>query len=688
VNTTNPRPKSLPAVDDPRVIAALEEYLSGVEAGRRPDRNDFLARHAAIAAPLAICLDGMEVLHDLEPTLGGSGSITAGTPFGDFRLIREVGRGGMGIVYEAEQISLGWRVALKVLPFAATMDPWHLQRFQNKARAAASLEHPHIVPVHEVGCERGVHYYAMKFIEGQSLAEVIAELRLAKEANHRGTENTEKQQNTAVSSLCSLCLGGSKDFYKSVAELGIQAAETLEHAHSVGIVHRDIKPANLMMDSHGKLWITDFGLARTAADTGLTMTGDVLETLRYMSPEQALAKHGLVDHRTDIYSLGVTLYELLTGRPAVEGKDREEILNAITLDEPQSLCMLDATIPRDLETVVLKAMEKNPEDRYATAQEMTDDLRRFLDDRPVQARRPWLLQRLGKWSRRNRAVVRSAAVVLLFAAIGLGISTVLIGRAYRAETESRRNAEEKAAEYLALAEYLVKDLLGSAAPEKTLGRKVTVEEVLLNAEKKIDSAFSEQPRVEAAVRHTMGTTYLKLRQYGKAQSHVLRAQELYTRWSGPNAPETLRSKSELADVLGKSGKLEESRLRYEEVLEQQQLVLGDDHPDTLKTKLGLAFLLRPLGKIAAARQLFEKVLPQLRRVLGENHPDALTAMYGLGLARIDEGKWEDAQRIYEELVPRRRWVVGGNHPDTLSSMHALAIVLAYRTPPFTCRGGG
>jgi tetratricopeptide (TPR) repeat protein len=397
-----------------------------------------------------------------------------------------------------------------------------------------------------------------------------------------------------------------------------------------------------------------------------------------MSPEQALAKHGLVDHRTDVYSLGLTLYELLTGNPAVVGKDREEILNAITLDEPRSPRALDAAIPRELETVVLKAMAKGSEDRYATAQEMAHDLRRYIEDRPVQARRPGLLQRLGKWSRRNRAVVRSAAVVLLLAAIGLGISTLLIAKAYRAETDSRRIAEEKAAEYEALADYLVKDLLGSAAPEKTLGRKVTVEEVLSNAEKKIDSAFTEQPRVEAAVRHTMGVTYLKLGQYGKAQSHLLRAQELYTRWSGPDAPETLRSKSELADVLGKSGKLEESRLLYEEILEQQQQMLGDDHPDTLKTRLGLAFLLRRLGRIAAARQLFEKVLPQMRRVHGESHPDTLTAMHGLGLARRDEGKWEDAQRIYEDLVPRQRRVVGESHPDTLSSLHSLAIVLAYR----------
>src|SRR5262249_11152249 len=220
---------------------------------------------------------------------------------------------------------------------------------------------------------------------------------IAKETHHKGTKDTKKNQDTAVSSLCSLCLCGSTDFYKSIAELGIQAAEALEHAHSLGIVHRDIKPANLMIENSlpsahpsplaphpsPKLWITDFGLARTAADAGLTMTGDVLGTLRYMSPEHAMAKHGLVDHRTDVYSLGGSLYDRLTGTPAVDGKDREEILNAITLEEPRPPRALDATIPHDLETIILKAIAASPADRYNTALELASDLRRFLDHKPI-----------------------------------------------------------------------------------------------------------------------------------------------------------------------------------------------------------------------------------------------------------------------------------------------------------------
>ncbi len=413
----------------------IEELSAKIEGGEVVDLQAYIAAHPAHADELHRLIPTLLLLADLSRS--GTASIppivadgpdneTPGT-LGDFRILREVGRGGMGIVYEAEQISLHRRVALKVLPFAATMDPRHLQRFKNESLAAASLEHPHIVPVYAVGCERGVHYYAMKYIEGQSLAEVIDEVRKAKESHHRGIENTEKKQNTKISSsLCSLCLCGSPDFFKSVAELGIQAAEALEHAHSLGIVHRDIKPANLMIDGHGARWITDFGLARTAADAGLTMTGDVLGTLRYMSPEQALAKHGLVDHRTDIYSLGVTLYELLTGTPAISGKDREEILNRITLEDSHPPRSFDSTIPRDLETIVLKAMAKTPSERYATARELADDLRRFLDSQPIRARRASLTQRFTKWSRRHRHFVGATFLIVLLAAMGLAVGSYLL----------------------------------------------------------------------------------------------------------------------------------------------------------------------------------------------------------------------------------------------------------------------
>jgi serine/threonine protein kinase/Flp pilus assembly protein TadD len=381
---------------------------------------------------------------------------TAGT-LGDFRLLRELGRGGMGVVYEAEQLSLGRRVALKVLPFAGVLDPRQLQRFLNEARAAACLHHPGIVPVHAVGQERGVHFYAMQLIEGCTLASVIHELA-GPEDQHAATGDDDPR--TAPYSPPRPAPGSAstaeaqatptpwsergRDHYRRVAQLGVQAAEALEYAHQMGVLHRDIKPANLLLDARGNLWITDFGLAQVRhGDAALTMTGDLVGTLRYMSPEQARGQRVGIDHRTDVYSVGVTLYELLTLRPAFRERDRAELLRKVECEDPPRPRRLDPGIPVELETIVLKAMEKNPNDRYATAQEMADDLLRWLGDRPIKSRRPSWRQVAVKWARRHRPAVWATAVVLLVAALLAGATGLLwFQKRVGAEAEARALLKE------------------------------------------------------------------------------------------------------------------------------------------------------------------------------------------------------------------------------------------------------
>jgi tetratricopeptide (TPR) repeat protein/tRNA A-37 threonylcarbamoyl transferase component Bud32 len=299
------------------------------------------------------------------------------------------------------------------------LDSRQLQRFNIEAQAAALLHHTNIVPIYAVGCERGVHFYAMQFIDGRTLAQLISERRTIEQPSSNGVPSDAPTVTTTARSATFTPTPSSRtrEFVRWAVMLGVQAAEALDHAHVHGVIHRDIKPANFLLDASGRLWVTDFGLARLQDDNGLTMTGDLLGTLRYMSPEQALAKRGYLDHRTDIYSLGATLYELVTLQPAIEGEDRQEILRKLANDEPIAPRRLSPAIPRELETILLKAMSKEPQSRYATAQELADDLRRFLEHRPVVARRPSPLGRAAKWARRHRAAVASGAAGMLAVAV-------------------------------------------------------------------------------------------------------------------------------------------------------------------------------------------------------------------------------------------------------------------------------
>jgi WD40 repeat protein/serine/threonine protein kinase len=465
-----------PAIEIESLVAeAADRFTDEIKQGRAPSIDDYAAQYPDIAPIIRQVFPALAVLDEGpagqaarsdSPTSATGEVLGEGAPavglLGDFRILREVGRGGMGVVYEAEQISLGRRVALKVLPFAAMLDRQQLARFKNEARAAATLDHPNIVAIYSVGAERGVHYYAMQLIEGQSLAEVIATMRQrsgVEEQRSRGAAEQSrsgvKQQTSSYSTtpplhsssgdtqpvarLTTLPAFDSREYFRAIAQLGIQAAEALDHAHQNGVLHRDIKPANLLVEckspsplagtfktpsplgggpgsgsddaSHLKLWITDFGLARMEQDAGMTMTGDLLGTLRYMSPEQALAKRVVIDHRSDIYSLGVTLYELLTLQPAYAATDRQELLRQIAFDDPRKPRQINSNIPKDLETIVLKAIEKEPHARYDSAADLAADIERFCEHKPIRARRTSRTGRLWRWSKRNRLVAALSITV-------------------------------------------------------------------------------------------------------------------------------------------------------------------------------------------------------------------------------------------------------------------------------------
>ena len=439
-----------------------DEIQAIVKAGQQPNVRTLSQKHPELADQIEDLVPALSMLQSIaeEPGEPTEGTSFHGATLGDYRILREVGRGGMGVVYEARQISLERCVALKVLPFAAVLDQKQLNRFKNEAQVAAQLVHQNIVPVHAVGCDRGVHFYAMQYIEGRTLAHVIDDLRSHVETSRDSSGSDSHAQTTKAlasavtvdnetpckeyastsSALSSEGLADSRNHFRTIAQLAQQVADALHYAHGEGVIHRDIKPSNLILDRQGKLWITDFGLAHFDSGQSLTMTGDFLGTLRYMSPEQVLAQRVVVDERTDVYSLGITLYELATLQLAFPARDRQELLRQITFEEPRRPRRHKGDIPSDLETIILKATEKNPKDRYHSAGEMSEDLRRFLDDQPLRARRPTLTQIAAKWSRRHRSVVTSLA-----AAVGITLvaATIVAGVVARREFNNRTKIESQ-----------------------------------------------------------------------------------------------------------------------------------------------------------------------------------------------------------------------------------------------------
>jgi serine/threonine protein kinase/WD40 repeat protein len=431
-----------------------EEFVARFRDGERPALSEYVRRAPELEQQIRALFPTLAALEQAKPS---GNNLTAPyivtTPegltlerLGDYRILREVGRGGMGVVYEAEQLSLGRRVALKVLQ-ERRLDSRHLSRFEREAKAAARLHHTNIVPVYGVGEADGVHFYVMQFIAGMGLDAVLEELRRMRTPGAKHNE-ADSGVNRSSGSLLS---DTGQEYYRTVAKLGERVAEALHYAHQQGILHRDIKPSNLLLDTQGTIWVTDFGLAKTADSEDLTSTGDMVGTLRYMAPERF---HGRVDARSDVYSLGLTLYELLAQRPAFDAKSKPELLRQATQAEPPPLHKLVRGLPRDLETAIQKSIAREPAERYASAREMADDLRAVIEDRPIKARRSNALERFGRWSRRNPAIAGLLAAVLLTTTAGAIVATrfafqaghqeqLALNKAKDADDAARRERAEK-----------------------------------------------------------------------------------------------------------------------------------------------------------------------------------------------------------------------------------------------------
>ena len=401
----------------------LVDYFERVDAGLPVDPEEIIQANPDHALRLRKFFRNAGKLNRLltQPDHAESGTlsdvaVSVGKTLGDFRILRQIGRGGMGVVYEAEQTSIGRPVALKVLYAGEALDRDRLARFRNEVRAVAKLSHEHVVPVYSVGEHKGTHYFVMKLIDGTTLANVI-KAGQGKPYENSAPELSGSFRSDISARLSSISnLGAERREFLDAATLIATVADAIDHVHQQGIVHRDIKPSNLLIDHNEKIWVTDFGLARLEHDASLTTTGDVLGTAQYMSPEQAVG-HQDVDRRADVYSLGVILYQLLTGELPFRGNHRI-VLNQVINDEPQLPRTLNSSIPRDLETICLKCLRKKPQQRYQTARSLAEDLRRYLQGEPIEARPTGRLERTLKWCGRHREasatiVVTAIAAVLI-----------------------------------------------------------------------------------------------------------------------------------------------------------------------------------------------------------------------------------------------------------------------------------
>lgn len=541
-----------------------DEFTERCRRGEHPTVEEYALRHPEHADQINRLFPSImmiEQLGQVEHTDRRSAQTDAHRShrtverLGDYRIIQEIGRGGMGIVYEAVQESLGRRVAIKVLARQALLDQKHLRRFDREARTAAALHHTNIVPVFGVGAQNGYHYYVMQLIRGIGLDEVIAEFNRigfdkGETKGTRSQDALDKGRASHVNSVVRSLHGGTyfrprkpdlaeddeqlmdlgraprgsathtelantkadlinakdtsvdgnteaapeakqttpeeplrelgDDYWHSVATIGLQVSDALYYAHSQGTLHRDIKPANLLLDTEGIVWIADFGLAKALEQDDVSLTGDVVGTLRYMAPEQFL---GHADHRSDIFSLGLTLYELLTLKPARDDSSRTHRMigsgNDPGIERPKRI---HPELPSDLETIVLKACAHHPTDRYQSAQELAADLHCFLEDRPIQARRSNVFERFIRWSRRNPAVASlSATAILLLVAVALVTSVGYIqsSRALQRESEQRERAEtekQKAEKTLEISLDALDNIYRRFAPDRmVVPRSLTID---------------------------------------------------------------------------------------------------------------------------------------------------------------------------------------------------------------------
>jgi tetratricopeptide (TPR) repeat protein len=561
---------------------------------------------------------------------------------GRYTVLRLIGEGGMGAVYEAEQDQPRRVVALKIIKPGST-SPELLRRFDQESQALGRLHHPGIAQIYEAGtADVGFGpqpYFAMEFIRGEPLGEYA-------ETHHLNARQR---------------LG-----------LLVKVFDGVDHAHQRGIIHRDLKPGNILVEESGQPKILDFGVARItdsdAQATRQTEMGQLVGTLAYMSPEQVLANPQELDERSDVYALGVILYELLANRlPYDIGHHPHEAVRAIREDDPTRLSSISRDYRGDVETIVAKALEKDKARRYPSAAALAADIRRYLADEPITARPASASYQLRKFARRHKTLAAATAVVFGVLVAGIVVSTNEAVRATRAEQTAQ-----------AVNDFLRNDLLAQAgvSVQASSGTKpdahLEVRTTLDRAAARVENRFGSRPDVEAAIRDTIGQTYLDLGLYLQARTQLERALDLYRRTLGIKSRMTLNVIKSLAHIAELQGRYPEAEAILSEALVVQRRVLGPEHPDTLSSMNFLAALYGDRGSYAQTEELYSQILDIKRRVLGSTHQSTLISMANLGLTYEYRGKYEQAEALLSQTLEISRRTLGPEHALTAGLLADLA----------------
>ncbi len=666
----------------------------------RDEQQDPLAPDRTADAPRAVDSD-LDLTATVDSATDNARSRSAAPPpaavprIEGYQVIGELGAGGVGRVYRAVQLSTRREVALKVLSPQSLGSSQAQVRFDREVELAARLAHPNIVRVFDRGIDRGVCYYAMELVDGVHLDEYVRSQNLSR---------------------------------REILRLIRTVAQAVQHAHQRGVIHRDLKPSNILVTPTGTPCVVDFGLAKALekepAGLEITIDGAVTGTPAYMSPEQATGHVEAVDTRSDVFSLGVVLYRLLTGEAPHDltgtPYDVQRRIAEVEIRPPRTVC---AEVDRELEAVLLRALALDPEDRYASAGDLADDLENYLNGEPLTARKATTLYFLGKRLRKHRVGLTLAAAVVL-ALFGMAVwAHVRVTRqrdravAAEARAETERNiARDQRNRAVAVATVL-HNLLWAANPTWAPGREVTVRDVLDRASRRIDADLAGKPDVRQQVRDTIGRTYLSLgrfpeagRELGKVLAYRRRtfgdrdprtltamnnlalcfaelgrakeAEALYAEaiaaHADPDTPEALAAKGNYASLLYDMGRFGEARKLNREVLDGQRRAFGPWDPRTLLTANNLALCLVELDRPDEAEHLLQRALDGAREELGAEHACVLTIEGNLARPALARGEYADAARRLAEVCRRKERILTLDHPDTLTAMNDWAKALFHQ----------